>query len=935
MQRRWNFGGRKNRSRWGLVLLATLLLWRWVAPAGAMLGDNPDFDSVNWVDLGCTIGDPPDDITPRSVDFVGDATYPPAYIAIDSNYLYFRYRVNADPSGVKGFDQFAWVALLQVPSGNPFQYQYNLALNGKTDDDDFGNTGSNARDTVEISQNTAPIDFDFNPIFNDPTEVRIFAQRYDFASGATVNTTPLARSLATGDGSNFSGNGDFFVEFAVPISVMIAKGVIATASDLDDSLFLPATSANANNYNKDLLSCPSFLPATTLDFQKSVDHSTIPVNTTTPLTYTLVVTNTGTHVARGVVIDDPTLPSYMTNVGVTVTSDDLSVTWTVVSTNPLHVEVDTLPIGSSVTVQITADATPDCNSNDFTNTASVFATNAAEVDASATVTIDKNGIEICNGVDDNCNGQIDEGGDTLCDDGNACNGMETCGGAAGCQPGTPTGCGCECGNGVTEPACNEQCDEGLANGTAGSCCTATCTLKAGGTQCRAASDICDVAEVCDGVSGACPTDVFRSSSTVCRPLAGTCDVAETCTGSGPSCPPDDVRPNGFLCRGSAGVCDTPESCDGSSPTCPVDGFLSSSTVCRPAATGGCDVAENCTGSSALCPDDAFQPSGAVCRPAVGVCDAVETCPGGSPTCPADGKLTSVCRPAVDACDVAENCDGTNNACPADLKAVDGTSCSDGNACTIDSCVSGVCTGNFIDDDQDGISNICDNCPSVPNADQKDTDGDGVGDACDNCPLVANPNQHDLDGDGLGDACDNCPANPNPDQSDLDENGIGDVCDLLKVTKVVIVGRTATADNSRASLRTDFIEEDDIDIAGAGLTVRLQDTLGADASHHWDGTQCRFNTRFVKCGNGANGGPGLSYKITLRRVGAPAAWRATIKLLRMGGVTSPSPTQFMPPFLGPATLTLTYKPASGSSLRVLPGLVRDCKVFNRGMRCKEP
>jgi len=437
-----------------------------------MPGDNPDFDSVSWIDLGCTIGDPPDDITPRSVDLVGDPSYPPAYIGVDSNYLYFRYRVNKDPSGVDGFDQNAWVALLQVPSGNPFQYQYNLALNGKTDDDDFGNTGNNARDTIQISQNTAPENFDFNPIFNDPTEVRIFSQRYDFASGATVNTTPLARSLATGDGSNFSGNGDFFVEFAFPISVMIAKGVITSASDLDDSLFLPATSANANNYNKDLLSCPSFLPQTTLDLQKSADHSTLPVNSTTPLTYTLVVTNTGTHVARGVVIQDPALPSYMTNVVVTVTSNDLSVTWTVVSTNPLEVRVDTLPIGSSVTVEITADATPTCNSADFTNTASVFATNAPEVDASATVTIDKDGTEICNGVDDNCNGQIDEGGDALCNDNNSCNGLETCGGASGCQPGTPDpNCGCQCGDGIVQGACSEQCDEGPANGSPSSCCS--------------------------------------------------------------------------------------------------------------------------------------------------------------------------------------------------------------------------------------------------------------------------------------------------------------------------------------------------------------------------------------------------------------------------------------------------------------------------------
>ena len=94
-----------------------------------------------------------------------------------------------------------------------------------------------------------------------------------------------------------------------------------------------------------------------------------------------------------------------------------------------------------------------------------------------------------------------------------------------------------------------------------------------------------------------------------------------------------------------------------------------------------------------------------------------------------------------------------------------------------------------DTDDDGIPDDEDNCPLVPNPDQTDSNGDGVGDACtddedddgvpddtDNCPLIPNPDQEDTDGDGIGDACDNCPLVANPDQADADGNTIGDVCE---------------------------------------------------------------------------------------------------------------------------------------------------------------
>ncbi len=72
----------------------------------------------------------------------------------------------------------------------------------------------------------------------------------------------------------------------------------------------------------------------------------------------------------------------------------------------------------------------------------------------------------------------------------------------------------------------------------------------------------------------------------------------------------------------------------------------------------------------------------------------------------------------------------------------------------------------VDSDGDGVTDTADNCPTVPNPDQRDTDGDGEGDACDG----------DDDGDGVPDEDDNCPLIANPGQVDVDADGVGDACD---------------------------------------------------------------------------------------------------------------------------------------------------------------
>ena len=203
-----------------------------------------------------------------------------------------------------------------------------------------------------------------------------------------------------------------------------------------------------------------------------------------------------------------------------------------------------------------------------------------------------------------------------------------------------------------------QCDDD--NACTVDACATTCSNTPGnaGATCRVAAGACDLAETCDGVSSACPTDALAPASSACRPAAGVCDVAETC--------------------------------DGLSAACPAD--AKSTAACR-AAAGVCDVAESCDGVGDDCPADALVPANSECRAAAGVCDVAETCDGLSAACPADAKSTAVCRAGSGACDVAESCDGVADACPADAVQPDGTSCSDGAFCNgAETCQGGTCAG---------------------------------------------------------------------------------------------------------------------------------------------------------------------------------------------------------------------------------------------------
>ncbi len=319
--------------------------------------------------------------------------------------------------------------------------------------------------------------------------------------------------------------------------------------------------------------------------------------------------------------------------------------------------------------------------------------------------------ETCNGLDDDCDGAVDEpmevGGDlvNLCDDGNACT-ADSCDGAAGCShvaleggecvDGDPCTAGdhCEAGACVASPVVcddNDPCTDDSCDGLGG------CLFEANAAPCDD-GDPCTVADQC--ADGAClgvtiPCDC--QSDADCGPLE-----------------------DGDLCNGTL-ICDTaaiPFQCvvdPGTVVTCPgapegADAICLQS-ACDP-ETGACDLVPDHEGYA--CDDEDPCTVGDAC--------AEGACAGGAAALCDDGNPCT-----DDACDPLSGCTFTANDAP----------CDDGNACTTgDQCVNGWCgaTGTLDCDDGDPCTNdACappDGCTYVMNAALCD-DGDActTGDHC--------------------------------------------------------------------------------------------------------------------------------------------------------------------------------------------------------------
>jgi hypothetical protein len=124
--------------------------------------------------------------------------------------------------------------------------------------------------------------------------------------------------------------------------------------------------------------------------------------------------------------------------------------------------------------------------------------------------------EACNGIDDDCNGELDEG--ALCDDGDPCT-EDLCEGSGGCQN-------------VIAPSA--PCDDGDP---------------------ATSGDLCNELGECGGVAIDCPLGLCELEST---PNGDSCDV--TFKADGAVCDDDDVDTKGDQCDGSGGCAGSPYAC---------------------------------------------------------------------------------------------------------------------------------------------------------------------------------------------------------------------------------------------------------------------------------------------------------------------------------------------------------------------------------------
>jgi hypothetical protein len=271
-------------------------------------------------------------------------------------------------------------------------------------------------------------------------------------------------------------------------------------------------------------------------------------------------------------------------------------------------------------------------------------------------------LEVCDGVDNNCDGLIDEG---TCNDDNPCT-ADQCQPSGVCANTPDDSFICDDGSGCT---LNDQCEDGTCVGDSQLQCD-------DGNPCTI--DQCDPESGCSYENAVAECDDGNECTTVDQCIAGICSGAGQM-----AC--DDNNP----C--TADTCDKTLGC----VSIPKEGSCTDGNVCTPTDT--C-VNGDCVGSGALACNDNSDCTIDFCNPVTGCdfqeanlpcddgnqCTPIDLCSGGM--CVGTGEINcddgNPCT--ADACNAQQGC--TNSATSGN--------CTDGNVCTLtDTCANKQCVGS--------------------------------------------------------------------------------------------------------------------------------------------------------------------------------------------------------------------------------------------------
>jgi cysteine-rich repeat protein len=318
---------------------------------------------------------------------------------------------------------------------------------------------------------------------------------------------------------------------------------------------------------------------------------------------------------------------------------------------------------------------------------------------------------------------------STCDDGNPCNGVETCGqvtdhGAIGqaCQAGTApidgTSCGSNmicrsatcvvdfCGDGYVSGT--EECDDG--NAVSGDGCENNCTfscLSSDSSRNCTPADPCQGQGTCNDTTHVCAAGTPLGDNTSC----GGNNYCKSATCTVPACGNGIVEP-GEQCDGGVGCtascqwqCNNASTDCGTAPQCDMH-QCSSTHLCQTVA----DSSQNgfACGTSGTCSNGACNGPGQTCGNAN--VEGTEQCDFGAGNGPGTGCESNCafsCQTDPDcndgnACDGAETCCSvtvngqTGKQCAAGTPLANGASCAIGKICLSSQCQISVCGDGYVD-----------------------------------------------------------------------------------------------------------------------------------------------------------------------------------------------------------------------------------------------